>query len=100
MDAAFLDRVENRWHALIRSASAAACRSRVSRPRTGELRIEVETNEAQAVIAAWESSRTLRIVVHRFKDDRVLFDGGCPTDHELERRLGSLCSELSASPFP
>lgn len=99
MDAAFLDQVESRWRALSRSASAAPCRSRVSRPGTTELRIEVETNEARAVIAAWEASRTLRIVVHRFKDERVLFDGRCSTELELERKLGALCTELSASPF-
>lgn len=99
MGTAFLSLVDSRWNALSRSASCAPCRNRVSRPAPMQLRIEIETNEARAVIAAQESPRTLRIVVHRFKDEQTLHDGACPTDGELERRLRSLCTELSASPF-
>ena len=99
MDTPFLTRVESRWNALSRAPGSAQARSLASRPSGTELLIEIRTREARATITARETSRTLRIVVHRFKDERVLFDGSCPTDLDLERRLGSLCTDLSASPF-
>jgi hypothetical protein len=99
MDAAFLSRVERRWSSLCRASGTAQARNVTSRPSNSELLIEVETREAKATIAARETPPSLRIVVHRFKDERVLCDGSCPTDLELDRRLGLLCTDLSASPF-
>ena len=99
MDAAFLSRVERRWSSLCRASGTAQARNVTSRPSNSELLIEVETREAKATIAARETPPSLRIVVHRFKDERVLCDGNCPTDLELDRRLGLLCTDLSASPF-
>ena len=99
MDLAFLSRVERRWSALCRVPGTAQSRNVISRPSNSELLIEVETREAKATIAARETPPSLRIVVRRFKDERVLCEGGCPTDLELDRRLGLLCTDLSASPF-
>lgn len=99
MDLAFLSRVERRWSALCRVPGTAQSRNVISRPSNSELLIEVETREAKATIAARETPPSLRIVVHRFKDERVLCEGNCPTDLELDRRLGLLCTDLSASPF-
>lgn len=99
MDVDFLSRVERRWNSLCRAPGTAQCRNITSQPSNSELMIEVETREARASITARASPPYLRIVVHRFKDERVLCEGGCPTDFELDRRLGLLSTDLSASPF-
>lgn len=99
MDTPFLCGIESRWNALSRAPGSAQVRSVASRPNEAELLIEVLTSEARATISAREASRHLRIVVQRFKDERVLCDGTCPTDLERERWLGLLCNDLSASPF-
>ena len=99
MDVAFLSRVERRWSSLCRAPGTAETRNVTFRPSSSELLIEVETREAKATIAAREAPPSLSIVVRRFKDERVLCEGPCPTDLELDRRLGLLCTDLSASPF-
>lgn len=99
MDSNFLSRVERRWNYFSRAPSTVQARNIISKPSNSELLIEVETREAKATIAARETPPTLRIVVRRFKDERVLCEGSCPTDLELDRRLGLLCTDLSASPF-
>jgi hypothetical protein len=99
MDVAFLSKVERRWSSLCRAPGTAHIRNLTSRPSNSELLIEVETSEAKATIAAREAPPALRIVVRRFKDERVLCEGSCPTDIELDRRLGLLSTDLSASPF-
>ena len=99
MKVTFLSRVERRWSALCRAPGAAHTRDVISHPSNSELLIEVETREAKATIAARESPPSLSIVVLRWKDERVLCEGSCPTDLELDRRLGLLCTDLSASPF-
>ena len=99
MDTPFLFGIESRWNALSRAPGSARIRSFATRPSGTELLIEVSTSEARATISARETSQYLRIVVQRFKDERVLCDGTCPTDLERERWLGLLCDDLSASPF-
>ena len=99
MDSNFLSTVERRWSALCRAPGTAQARNVISKPSNSELLIEVETREAKATIAARETPPSLRIVVRRFKDERVLCEGSCPTDLELDRRLGLLCTDLSVSPF-
>lgn len=99
MDTPFLCAIERRWNALSRTPGSAQVQSLASRPSGAELLIEVLTREARATISAQERLRQLRIVVQRFKDERVLCDGRCPTDLELDRRLAMLCTDLSASPF-
>lgn len=95
----FLSLVEQRWNARRRAPSSVPARSHATRPSPAELLIEVETTEARATIAASEHPRTLHIVVHRFKNDQVVFDGPCTTDAALDRGLDALCTDLSASPF-
>jgi hypothetical protein len=99
METPFLSQVEDRWNAMLRMPSCAPARSTASRPGSGRLVIRVETGEAKATIAATEPLRTLDITVQRFKEERVLSDGPCHSDHEVDQRLRSLCTELSASPF-
>ena len=99
MDLAFLSKVERRWSSLCRAPGTAQVRNVISKPSNSELLIEVETREAKAAIAARDTPPSLRIVVRRFKDERVLCEGSCPTDLELDRRLGLLCTDLSVSPF-
>jgi hypothetical protein len=78
---------------------AAEMRCLVSRPSSSELLIEVVTGEAHARIAAREHMRMMQVVVRRFKNEKILFDGSGATDLEMERVLGSLLTDLSASPF-
>jgi hypothetical protein len=99
METPFLSQVEDRWNAMRRMPSCAPARSTASRPGSGRLVIRVETGEAKATIAAMEALRTLDITVQRFKEERVLSEGPCHSDHEVDQRLRSLCTELSASPF-
>lgn len=99
METSFLTQVEDRWNALRRMPSCVHARSEASRQDTTRLVIQVETGEAKATITAAEGPRTLDITVYRFKDERVLSEGPCPSHLELARRLRSLCTELSASPF-
>jgi hypothetical protein len=99
METPFLSQVEDRWNAMRRMPSCTHARSVASRLGTTNLVIQVETREAQATITASEALRTLDIVVHRFKQESVLCEGPCPSDLDIDRRLRSLCTELSASPF-
>ena len=99
MDTPFLTQVEDRWNALRRMPSCVHARSEASREGASHLVIRVETGEAQATITAIEGLKTLDITVHRFKEEKVLSEGPCTSDLELDRRLRSLCTELSASPF-
>lgn len=99
MDTSFLTQVEDRWNALRRMPSCVHARSEASRKGASHLVIRVETGEAKATITATEGLRTLDITVCRFKDERVLTEGPCPSDLEVDKRLRSLCTELSASPF-
>jgi hypothetical protein len=99
MEAPFLSQVEDRWNAIRRMPSCAPARSTASRPGSGRLVIHVETGEAKAMIVASQALRTLDITVQRFKEERVLSEGPCHSDHEVDQRLRSLCTELSASPF-
>jgi hypothetical protein len=99
METPFLSQVEDRWNAMRRMPSCAHARSTASRPGITSLVIQVETREAQATITASEALRRLDIVVHRFKQESVLCDGPCASDLDIDRRLRSLCTELSASPF-
>ena len=62
-------------------------------------RLRVETGEAKAMIVATQALRTLDITVQRFREERVLSDGPCHSVHEIDQRLRSLCTDLSASPF-
>lgn len=99
METPFLAQVEDRWTAMRRMPSCCLARSAASRPGSGRLVIRVETGEAKATISAAEAQRTLDITVQRFKEERVLSEGPCHSDHEVDQRLRSLCTELSASPF-
>jgi hypothetical protein len=61
--------------------------------------IKIQTNEAKATITATEQLSTLELIVHRFKNEKMLFRGSCSTNSEIDRRLLSLLIDLSASPF-
>lgn len=99
METPFLSQVEDRWNAMRRMPSCAPARSTASHPGSGRLVIRVETGEAKAMIVATQALRTLDITVQRFKEERVLSEGPCHSVQEIDQRLRSLCTELSASPF-
>jgi hypothetical protein len=95
----FLSFVEDRWNALRRAPGSAHMRSMASRPDPSKLQIRIETSEAKASITAREAMKSLTISVYRFKDQRVLSDGPCDSNAEVDRRLQALWVDLSASPF-
>ena len=99
MDNAFLAYVEGRWDSLRRAPGSASIRSMASRPDPSKLQIRIETSEAKASITAREAMKSLTISVYRFKDQRVLSDGPCDSNAEVDRRLQALWVDLSASPF-
>lgn len=99
MNTSFLSRVENRWNILRRSPGCGHIRSFITCPSTTELVIKIQTNEATATITARQAMNTLEVSVHRFKDRRILSEGSCRSDAELDHRLRRLCTELSVSPF-
>jgi hypothetical protein len=68
-------------------------------PDPSKLQIRIETSEAKASITAREAMKSLTISVYRFKDQRVLSDGPCDSNAEVDRRLQALWVDLSASPF-
>ena len=70
-----------------------------SRPSLTELRIEVESTDASATISANEHTKSIEIIVRRFKNENVLCLGSWVADQEVDRMLGLLCTELAASPF-
>ena len=82
-----------------RTLSCVQLHSVATRPSLTELLIEIETNEAKASIIARERQKTLDIAVHRFRNRQILSQGSCESEYEIDRRLNSLCANLSASPF-
>lgn len=99
MNMNFLSLVEQKWRSLCAPHSAILRQNRLSEKSSGQLIIEIETSEAKARVAAREALRSLDITVSRFKDDRVIAQGTCRTDAEVEPKLRKLIIDLTASPF-
>jgi hypothetical protein len=99
MEQSFTSRVENRWNYLRGAPHYSHIVSVISRPNSSLLIIKIQTNEAKATITATEQLSTLELIVHRFKNEQMLFRGSCSTNSEIDRRLQSLLIDLSASPF-
>ncbi len=95
MESSFLERVEGRWASLTRSHRSVKISTIVSRRTADQLRLEIRSENATAKIDARQALRTLEITVSRFKDRRIICEGACNTDNDLDRKLRSLLIDLS-----
>ena len=96
MNPPLLELVETRWASLARSGFSSPLSTVVVHRTADQLLLEVRAEKATARIDARQALRTLEITVSRFKDQRVISEGACNTDVELDRKLRSLLIDLTA----
>lgn len=99
MEYPFLSNVEQIWESLRRMHALTLRQRVIAEKDSGKLLIELESSEARAEIVAQEALKSLNISVYRFKDTKVIADGFCNSNFELERKLRKLAIDLGASPF-
>ncbi|MBU3671159.1 MAG: hypothetical protein FGM43_01325 [Sinobacteraceae bacterium] len=95
VDSSFVDLVETRWASLARGNFSVKLSTVVSRRTADQLALDIRSETATARIDARAALRTLHITVSRFKDERVLSEGACNTEIDLDRKLRSLLIDLS-----
>ena len=95
VNSSFVDLVETRWASLAGSNFSVKPSTVVSRRTADQLVLDVRGENATARIDARAALRTLHITVSRFKDEKVLSEGPCNTESDLDRKLRSLLIDLS-----